>query len=83
MEGPDVLRIYSERDNGVFQEDFTDVLDSAYAYVTYWDYFSLYNLNLCIRSSIVVFCIVLSLNGLCIILMRKVHSLLNSEENTH
>lgn len=35
MEGPDVLRIYSERDNGVFQEDFTDVLDSAYAYVTY------------------------------------------------
>jgi hypothetical protein len=35
MEGPDVLRIYSERDNGVFQEDFTDVLDSAYAYVPY------------------------------------------------
>ena len=33
MEGPDVLRIYSERDNAVFQEDFTDVLDSVYAYV--------------------------------------------------
>ncbi len=35
MEGPDVLRLYSERDNAVFQEDFTDVLDSVYAYVSH------------------------------------------------
>lgn len=33
MEGPDVLRLYSERDNSNPDMDFTDVLDAAYQYV--------------------------------------------------
>lgn len=33
MEGPDVLRLYTEKDNSYLEEDFTDVLDSAYMYV--------------------------------------------------
>lgn len=33
MEGPDIIRLYSERDNSHHQPDFTDVLDSVYSNV--------------------------------------------------
>jgi hypothetical protein len=32
-EGPDVLRLYSERDNSLGEVDFSDVLDSVYTNV--------------------------------------------------
>lgn len=33
IEGPDVLRLYSERDNSATAHDFSDVLDSVYVNV--------------------------------------------------
>ena len=82
MEGPDVLRLYSERDNAVFQEDFTDVLDSVYAYVSHLPSFSSSSLSLFTPSSTAVSCIASSLSGLCTIPTRRAHSLPSSEEST-
>lgn len=79
-EGPDLLRVYSERDNSSAKPDFTDVLDSVYTNVFFISLrWSCQNIStLC---SIVLSFILSNHNGLFTIHMKKVLFLPNSEEN--
>ena len=81
IEGPDVLRVYSERDNSAPAPDFTEVLDSVYynvqIYRCRWSC-----LNISILSFTARFSTRSNLNGPSIILMRKGLFQLSSEENT-
>ena len=81
VEGPEVLRLYSGRDNSSPPVDFTDVLDSTYVNVKCKS-FRLSVLNISIHSSFVHFSIHFSPNGQFIILMKKGLYLLNLEEST-
>ena len=80
VDGGDVLRLYSERDNSKGEPTWTDVLDSYY-YNVHFMPFRLFRLTSTIHYSIVGSFIHFSLNGLCIIHMRKLQSPLNLEVN--
>lgn len=79
-EGPDLLRVYSERDNSASKPDFTDVLDSVYTNVSYqscrWSCQSIF-----IHYSTVQSSTPLNLSGLFTTLMKKALSPPSSEEN--
>lgn len=80
-EGPDVLRVYSERDNSASQPDFTDVLDSVYTNVDYiirrWSC-----QNISTLSSTALSFTPLNPNGRFTTHMKKGPYLLSLEDNT-
>lgn len=79
-EGPEVMRLYSDKDNTPTYS-FTDVLDSAYLNV-YQTSSSGYAQNTITLFSFAPFSMLLSLSGPFTIPMKKVLSPPGSEENT-
>ena len=78
--GPEVLRLYTEKDNSHPKIDFTEVLDATYQNVLTIQHRSLV-LNISTLFSFVLSSMPLNLNGLFIIPMKKDLFHLSSEEN--